>query len=228
MSMTAFLPCRQGSQRIPNKNWKRFANVRMGLIEIKLAQLLDCDVINQVVLSTDDPVILDYAVNLKNTKLTIHKRQTQLSQNTTETNELVNHALDLIPNGDILWTHVTSPFVKNTQYAALIATYYEALKHGYDSLMTTTAHQGFFWFHEQPINYDRQLNQWPRTQTLEPVHEVNSCAFISSAANYRNYNDRIGNKVKLYPMSRFEGFDIDWPEDFKLAELLLTEKLVSL
>ncbi|WP_213999848.1 acylneuraminate cytidylyltransferase family protein [Arsukibacterium sp.] len=228
MSMTAFLPCRQGSQRIPHKNWKPFAHVQHGLIEIKLAQLLGCQAIDQVVLSTDDAVILDYAHSLGHTRLVIHERAANLSQNTTETNSLVSHAAGLIPNGDILWTHVTSPFANSDSYTAMIKAYKDALQYGYDSLMTTTAHQGFFWFNEQPVNYNRQQNKWPRTQTLEPVHEVNSCAFISSSANYHRYDDRIGTKVKLHPISRFEGFDIDWPEDFKLAELMLKENLVSL
>ncbi|NKX20177.1 acylneuraminate cytidylyltransferase family protein [Alteromonadaceae bacterium A_SAG2] len=228
MSITAFLPCRAGSSRVPNKNWKPFAYVKHGLIEIKLAQLLDCTSIDKIVLSSNDTVILEYADRLNETRLTVHERSAELSQNNTETHALFSHAVDLIPQGDILWTHVTSPFTTSATYSTIVQEYKKALLQGFDSLMTTTAHQGFFWYDNQTINYDRQSIKWPRTQTLKPVHEVNSCAFVSSRANYLRYEDRIGEKVKLLPISRFEGFDIDWPEDFKLAEVMLKENLVSL
>lgn len=228
MSMTAFLPCRAGSERVANKNWKPFAHVKNGLIEIKLAQLLDCSAIDNIVLSSNDAVILEYAERLNEPRLTVYERSAELSKNNTETNALFSHAVDLIPEGDILWTHVTSPFATSATYSTIVEKYKEALLKGYDSLMTTTAHQGFFWYDNQSINYDRQSIKWPRTQTLEPIHEVNSCAFVSSRANYLRYDDRIGERVKLLPISRFEGFDIDWPEDFRLAEVILKGNLVSL
>ena len=41
-NMIAFLPCRKGSQRIKDKNIKKILNFEMGLVEIKLNQLLKC------------------------------------------------------------------------------------------------------------------------------------------------------------------------------------------
>lgn len=50
--VTCFLPCRQGSQRVPNKNIKPFAGFEFGLIEVKLNQLLKATLVDEVVLST--------------------------------------------------------------------------------------------------------------------------------------------------------------------------------
>jgi CMP-N-acetylneuraminic acid synthetase len=228
MKVTAFLPCRKGSERVPRKNIRPFHSYQHGLIEIKLRQLLAVESIAEVVLSTNDEEILDFAASLRNEKLRLHKRVDTLSSSTTSTDELVGHAVELIPEGHILWTHVTSPFVNAEAYASIIERYRQALNEGFDSLMTTTEIHGFLWNAEAPMNYDRSIEKWPRTQTIEVVHEVNSAAFLNSAANYRQMGDRIGAKPFLYGMGKIQGFDIDWEDDFAIAQCLAQAQLASL
>lgn len=223
-----FLPCRAGSQRVVRKNVRPFAGHKHGLIEIKLRQLLAVAEIDEVVLSTNDVEILAYAASLNDPRLRLHPRTEDLSSSATSTDQLVGHALELIPDGSILWTHVTSPFITASHYDQLIRIYREKHGQGYDSLMTTTLFHGFLWQNEQPLNYDRSIEKWPRTQTLAPVHEVNSGAFLASADIYRELNDRVGRRPYLYAMHKFSGFDIDWPEDFVMAECLVEKRLVDL
>lgn len=225
--VTCFLPCRAGSQRVVRKNIKPFAGNEHGLIQIKLRQLLAVEEIDEVVLTTNDADILAYAETLNDPRLRLHRRVEELSSSATSTDHLVAHALELIPEGHILWTHVTSPFITAQRYNEVIQTYFEQLKNGYDSLMTTTAIHGFLWQDEQPMNYDRTIEKWPRTQTLKPVHEVNSGAFMASASLYREMDDRIGRHPYLYTMDKLSSFDIDWPEDFVMAECLVEKGLVT-
>lgn len=228
MSIHAFLPCRKGSERVPRKNIKPFAGIENGLIEVKIQQLLDCDAIDEVVLSTNDEEILSFASSIKNKKLHIHKRIDSLCSSSTSTDELVLHAVDLIPDGDILWTHVTSPFINAMTYSDIIANYKKCLKNGYDSLMTTTLLHSFLWSENSPINYDRNIEKWPRTQTITPVHEINSGVFLNSASNYRKFNDRIGEKPFLHSMNKITAHDIDWPEDFFIAESIKNNGLANI
>lgn len=225
--VTCFLPCRAGSQRVVRKNIKPFASYEHGLIEIKLCQLLSAEEIDEVVLTTDDEDILAYAESLDESRLRLHRRVEELSSSATSTDQLVAHALELIPEGHILWTHVTSPFITAKHYDEVIRAYWEQRKQGFDSLMTTTEIHGFLWQDEQPMNYDRTIEKWPRTQTLTPVHEVNSGAFLATADLYRELDDRIGSRPYLYAMDKFTSFDIDWPEDFVLAECLVEKGLVK-
>lgn len=225
--ITCFLPCRAGSQRVVKKNIKPFAGYKHGLIQIKLRQLLQAEKIDEVVLTTNDTDILAYAESMAEPRLRLHHRVEELSSSATSTDQLVAHALELIPEGHILWTHVTSPFITAKHYDDVIRNYWEQRKLGYDSLMTTTAIHGFLWQDEQPMNYDRTIEKWPRTQTLAPVHEVNSGAFLAPADLYRELDDRIGRRPYLYVMDRFTSFDIDWPEDFVIAECLVEKGLVS-
>ena len=225
--VTCFLPCRAGSQRVVRKNIKPFAGYEHGLIEIKLRQLLAAEGVDEVVLTTNDADILAYAESLDEPRLRLHRRVEALSSSATSTDQLVAHALELIPDGHILWTHVTSPFITAKHYDAVIRAYREQREQGYDSLMTTTAIHGFLWQDEQPLNYDRTIEKWPRTQTLPPVHEVNSGAFLAPADLYRELDDRIGRRPYLYAMDKFTSFDIDWPEDFVIAECLVEKGLVT-
>lgn len=226
--VSCFLPCRAGSERVPKKNIKPFVGIAHGLVELKISQLLSCGVIDEVVLSTNDEQILDYASNLGDSRLRLHHRDNTLSSSKTSTDELVAHALALIPEGHILWTHVTSPFINAAVYQSIVGSYFNALEQGYDSLMTTTELHSFLWREGKPLNYDRAVEKWPRTQTLKAIHEVNSGAFLASSKIYKEFNDRIGSKTYLYSMGKLIGHDIDWPEDFLIAEALFEKGLVFL
>jgi CMP-N-acetylneuraminic acid synthetase len=119
----------------------------------------------------------------------------------------------------MLWTHVTSPFIGENDYTDMIEAYFSALKYGtHDSLATVTVIQKFLWNGAGPINYDRKVEKWPRTQTLKPIYELNSGAFIVDVSLGRILFDRIGEKPLLFPLSSRKGFDIDWEEDFAVAE----------
>jgi len=223
-----FLPCRKGSERVPKKNIKPFAGFSNGLIELKLRQLFECELIDKVVLSTNDDEILEYASSLAEDRLILHKRADHLASSKTSTDELVAHALSLIPDAHILWTHVTSPFITGSVYKDIISRYFGAINDGSDSLMTTTLLHAFLWQDGKAMNYDRGVEKWPRTQTLKPVHEVNSGAFIAHSEIYRSLDDRIGNAPYLYGMDKIISHDIDWPEDFVIAEALAEKGLVQL
>ena len=226
--ITCFLPCREGSQRVPKKNIKNFSGFKFGLIEVKLRQLQEAKLIDEIMLSTNDREIIKYAQSLKYSKLKIHTRDELLASSETSTDQLVSHALDLIPEGDILWTHVTSPFITSEHYDEIIKTYNTQKNLGFDSLMTVSNIQGFLWQDGHPINYDREIEKWPRTQTLKLINEVNSGAFLASSQVYSKLNDRIGKTPYLYTLNKLIGYDIDWPEDFVIAECMVDKGLVKL
>lgn len=226
--VSCFLPCRKGSERVPRKNIRPFAGIPHGLIEVKLKQLVKSRKIDTIYLSTNDDEILDFAQSLGEERLVLHKRAEELSSSQTSTDQLVAHALDLIGEGHILWTHVTSPFVSAELYDEIIAIYLQGLDEGFDSLMTTTEIHGFLWNEKGPVNYDRTIEKWPRTQTLAPLQEINSAAFLAPAVIYAEENDRIGRRPQLYTMERIDGMDIDWEPDFAMAEAILQAGLTQL
>ncbi|KAB1066518.1 acylneuraminate cytidylyltransferase family protein [Tamlana haliotis] len=218
--ITVFLPCRAGSERVPKKNTKPFAGVEGGLLVIKLKELLKVNLVSKIVLSTNDPVVIDIAESLKSNNILIDKRPEALASSSTSTDDLIKYVPEVIKEGHIMWTHVTSPFLDSKVYTEIIEAYLNGLDNGNDSLMTVNKIQTFLWNEEGSLNYDRKIEKWPRTQTLPKLYEVNSGVFINSYENYVKYQDRIGEDPYLFETEGYASFDIDWIEDFNLGEFI--------
>lgn len=218
-SVNVFLPMRSGSQRVPKKNTKTFAGIEGGLCRIKLEQLLKTDLVNKIFVSTNDPQVVDISNSFNSKKIEIVMRPKNLASSFTSTDELINYVPEIMPDHPILWTHVTSPFINSDIYNESIDEYFNNLNL-YDSLMSVTKIQKFIWNKTKPISYDNSIEKWPRTQTMEPLYEVNGGIFIASKNIYEKCNDRIGNKPFLFETVEEISFDIDWLSDFKIAEAM--------
>lgn len=217
--IVAFLPIRKGSQRVKNKNIRNFAGIDGGLTFIKISQLLKVKKIDKIVVSTNDEKVKKIAKSFENEKIVIDNRPENLASSSTSTDDLIRYVPSIIKNSIVLWTHVTSPFVDEKIYEVMIEKYFEE-NNKYDSLMSVNKIQTFLWNSKKPINYNRDKEKWPRTQTIEPLYEVNSAVFIADIEIYKTLNDRIGNKPYLYELDKITSFDIDWEEDFEIAEIL--------
>jgi N-acylneuraminate cytidylyltransferase len=61
--------------------------------------------------------------------------------------------------------------------------------------------------------------EWPRTQDLSPLYEINHAMFIASRRLYAE-GRRSGSHPKLFEIDKIRAYDIDWNEDFVIAESL--------
>lgn len=217
--VNVFLPMRAGSERVPKKNTKPFAGVEGGLCEIKLKQLLRSRLINKIFVSTNDPCVMKIAAMFSSDRIVVVERPDALASSSTSTDDLIRYVPSIMPEAHILWTHVTSPFICNNIYDDMIATYLNNIGL-YDSLMTVTKFQKFIWNEAGPINYNLKDEKWPRTQTIKPLWEINSGAFITTKKIYEERMDRIGGKPYLFQTDEDVSFDIDWLPDFTFAEII--------
>tara|TARA_B110000858_G_C17797051_1_gene473057 strand:- start:427 stop:1113 length:687 start_codon:yes stop_codon:yes gene_type:complete len=217
MKIDIFLPCRSSSVRIKNKNIKKFSNIKFGLFELKLSQLMLVKGIQNIIVSTNDKKILDYLKKKIIKKLIIDKRPDYLCSSKVSTDELVKYVPNIIKSDHVLWTHVTSPFFQTKDYENAIKVYKKNIKRN-DSLMGVTKIQDFIYDTKKPINFNKRKEKWPPTQSLRKLFVVNNSIFLTSKRNYINLNDRIGKNPFLLEIKKIKSFDVDWPEDFKIAE----------
>ena len=217
MLINVFLPCRSSSIRVKNKNIKKFSNKKFGLFQLKIEQLIITKGINNIIVSTNDIKILNYFKRKKYNKVIIDKRPEHLCKSSTSTDQLIKYVPKIIKSGHVLWTHVTSPFFNNKDYSEAIKLYKKNVKK-YDSLMGVTKIQDFIYNKNKPINFNKKKEKWPRTQTLKKLFVVNNSIFLTSTKNYSKYGDRVGKKIYLMDIGKIKSLDVDWPEDFKLAE----------
>jgi CMP-N-acetylneuraminic acid synthetase len=220
--ITALVPCRAGSQRVPNKNTRPFAT--SSLLQIKLEQLSLVPAISKVIVSTDDPIVVAACKEFGGSKVEIHERDPKLATSQTTTDELCEYFANTLEFEHLLWTHVTSPFVTKLVYEEAISQYFSGLDNGNDSLIGVKKTQEFVWRSDlTAVNYDiESQGMWPRTQTIEPLYIVNSAIFITSQEIMRKHQNRIGIAPLIYEMGELASFDVDWDEDFKTAELIWT------
>jgi len=223
-SISVFLPTRAGSERVKDKNTRPFAGIKGGLLSLKLDQLLQVEEVAEVVLSTNDQESIEVAQNFKfHSKLKVIKRSDHLALSSTNLMDLVNYVPEVCYSSHILWTHVTSPLVNTAAYSEAIQRYFKCLTSGYDSLMSVKEIQNFVWSKSENKVLNKaedEEKKWPRTQDLQKIYEVNSAIFIASQAIYQTEKDRIGKSPFLLSHNQIQSTDVDWEEDFKLAEIL--------
>ena len=216
--VSVFLPCRAGSQRVKNKNTRPFSKSGESLLTVKLAQLLNCDLVSEIVLSTNDRIAIKQANQFNSNKIIIHERCDELSSSNTTTDDLIKLVPNII-NGHIMWTHVTSPLVNHATYDEMIEEYFNHLCN-YDSLMSVTVLRKFIWDECGPYNYDASSINWPFTQNLKKLYEINSACFISSSLNYIKYSNRIGLNPFLFNLDSIQSTDVDHEDDFRSAAIV--------
>ncbi|MCA1202282.1 acylneuraminate cytidylyltransferase family protein [Priestia flexa] len=222
--MIVFLPCRKGSQRVVNKNTRPFCDIEGGLTEIKINQLIATPSIDKIIVSTDDDKVKKICyekLHQSHKEYEILDRPENLAASTTSTDDVIKYVSEIMPNEDvsIMWTHVTSPFIDESIYEQAIQEY-RLNRSNFDSLMSVTKIQKYLWDTTgKAINYDRSVEKWPPTQELPELYEINSGIFIADLNIYQEFQDRVGVKPYLFKMDEYNARDIDWEEDFKVAEL---------
>lgn len=223
MKLSCFLPIKQNSTRAPGKNTKPIGSMSLGLTELKINQLLRADCFEEIVVSTDDPRVLEHVSNaaISESRIRPVKRQAYLSEDETPISALVRHAGEECRGDAILWTHTTSPFTQTRNYEDAVSYYEEGLIFGYDSLVSVNEENKYANFMGKALNYGG-ADYWPKTQNLEPVVFVNSAIFIASKDTYLTRNNRIGEKPIMFRSLGLEGFEVDTLNDWQVANSLLS------
>lgn len=218
-----FLPTRKGSERVKNKNTRPFAGIEGGILKLKLQQLLNIERVEDIVVSTNDEQTIEVAKSFGNPRIRVIERPEHLCLSSTVIEDFIDYIPSVVESEHIFWVHATAPFADESVLNKALDTYIEALSSGdYDSLLSVNKIQQFLWSatENKCINHDRSKVKWPRTQDLEPLYEINHAFYINSRDNYLKYHDRIGEKPFLFELDKLHAYDIDWEDDFAIAEMI--------
>lgn len=219
-----FLPTRKGSERVKNKNTRPFAGIEGGILKIKLEQLLSIDRVRRIYVSTNDEDTMRITRAFGNSRISLVERPENLCLSSTVIEEFIDYIPTVVDADHIFWVHATAPFADREVLEGALDYYEQDVlrANNHDSLLSVTKIQQFLWSPKERkcVNYDRNVVKWPRTQDLEPLYEINHAFYINSRENYLRYHDRIGENPALYELDKIHSFDIDWDEDFLLAEMI--------
>lgn len=217
MKLKALLPMKGNSERVKNKNMKKFGGAP--LYHAVMKSLLASKYIEYVVINTDSKLISKDAKDHFGDSVLIIDRPIEIQGDFVSMNDIIAYDLTNLEGEYFLQTHSTNPLLKTETIDKAIEKYFNGLKE-FDSIFGVTKVQTRFYNKDiKPINHNPQ--ELRRTQDLEPLYEENSNFYIFSKESFQNAgNKRIGLKPSFSEVNKLESVDIDELEDFELAELL--------
>jgi len=213
--VTALVPMKGHSERVPNKNLRSF-NGRP-LCHWILNTLEATPEVDSIVVNTDSTEI---AEEVQKFDTTVIDRPAELEGDHVPMNEIILHDIQKTEGDIYLQTHCTNPLLRSQTITNAITAFQER---DCDSLFTVTPLQTRLWDSDgEPINHRR--DELKRTQDLPAVYEENSNCYLFTPESVKCRENRIGDNPTMFKMGETEALDIDEPLDFKIAEIIHREQ----
>ena len=221
MKIYAIIPIKHNSERVPGKNYRDFNG--KPLFYWIINTILNTRYIDKIIIDTDSPTIKENIPKYFNKsidKITIYDRPSHLHGGHIPTNDLfINVIKSLKLDADYYFqTHTTNPLLKSETINKAIECFLNNNKK-FDCLFSVKRlHTRLYDKNGNDLNHNR-FKLIP-TQDLDPIYEENSCIYIFTKKGLFKNNSRITENPYLFEMSDIESTDIDWPDDFVIAEQL--------
>lgn len=210
MKVVAFVPIRLNSKRVVGKNLKLLGGKPMMCYLLEtLVQVPNIDEVYVYCSSDKVRPLLPAGVKLL-------KRDTALDSDEALGEQIYDAFVREVDADVYMLAHTTSPFIKVETINNAISKVLQGL---HDSAFSAQKIQTFAWYGGKPLNYSP--TSIPRTQTIEPVYVETSAFYIFRREMWVQHHRRVGNTPYMAIVGPVEGVDIDYPEDFELAELMI-------
>lgn len=208
--ITAIVPIREQSERLPRKNFRDF-NGRP-LYEWILETLENVSEIDLIVVNTDASEIMEEAPARFDVEIS-ERPDRLLDEDTTK--PIIEYEVNRLDSDVYVQTYCTNPLLRSDTIAAAIDEFVDSDDH--DSLLSVTKHQKRFYDSDlNPINHDPY--ELERTQDLDPIYEDNANVYIYTGATIERTGHRIGEDPMIFELGEIESIDIDVKSDFEMAE----------
>ena len=213
MNIVAVMPIKLKNERCPGKNTRLLGSkplLQFELDSLKVTGL--CTSIN--VYCSDETVVpfLPAGINFI-------KRSEILDLPTSNFTQIFTAFMNDVDADIYVYAHATAPFITVETMESCINA---VLSGEYDSAFCAVKLQDYLWKNGEPLNFDAA--NLPRTQDLEPIYQETSGVYVFTKEVFQKYHRRIGVKPYIKEVSFKEAVDIDNPEDFELAQIMLNVK----
>lgn len=231
MNVLVLIPARGGSKGIPYKNIKELNGKPLIYYSIDVARQFTSD--ENICVSTDDDKIIkvveDYGLNVP------FKRPDFLATDTCGSNEVIQHAYKFFVNQGkqydaVLLLQPTSPFRKGEFLKEAVKLYDDSIDM-VTSVKPAACNPYYDGFEDDengfltPSKGDGTIQ---RRQDAPQVWQQNGSIYVINPKSLIEKCLVHFTKIRKYPMSDIYSVDIDNPFDWKIAELILSEKMVEI
>ncbi|OUU28801.1 MAG: hypothetical protein CBC04_00655 [Verrucomicrobia bacterium TMED44] len=215
--IVAVLAVRAGSQRVPEKNIRKFHDTN--LLELKLNVLTRCKQIDEIVVNSDSEEMLEIG---RKFNVSTHKREDYFASSKASNSEFHGHIAEMTEGDVIFLAPACSPFISSARHDEII----EHFKSGeFDSLTSTHLIKGHLWLDNKPLNYD--LGDVPNSQDLPDIEMLNYGVSLINREIMLKNKALVGDNPGFINLNSIESIDINTLEEFELAEIIYKEGLVE-
>lgn len=208
MKVIAWVPIKLNNQRLPGKNTKVLGG--KPLCRYMLETLTRIKRLDEIYVYCSDEAIIPYLPE----GVRFLKRPERLDGAMVGHYEIVDAFLNDVHADVYLNAHVTNPFVKKESIERGLE---EVLSGEHDSAHTVQRLNKPLWYRNEPFNFTR--TKMFRNQDIEPMFvDMNLCIYRREV--FTEQHSRYGRNPYFIEISEIESIDIDYPEDFMLAEAM--------
>lgn len=220
MKITAIIPAKGTSRRLPGKNLAPFGSST--LVGHKVDHLLACPLIDEVVVGSDDERILREAA--------LHGADVRLrdayhcDEERCSANEMIRNLVAMVDCDLVVWAHCTNPLCGPEQYQAAIEAYLEKQTR-HDSLVSVTRIHRHAWRCDDgerffPANFDPWSERHQLASGLPAYFFQDGAIFIQPHKQMLVNSYFYGRHPLLFELNQPHGLDIDTEMDLRIARAI--------
>ncbi len=213
MKTVAVIPIKLNSERVPNKNIKRFVD-GTPLMHFIQQVCLTAKSIDETYVYCSDETVSDYMLS----GIKFLKRPAYLDSDKANSIDILREFTACVHADLYLETHATAPFAAAASFDTCIK---KVAGGHYDSAFCAKRLQSFLWKDGAPMNFDP--GYFPRTQDLKPIYSEVSNAYVFTKDVFLEFGRRVGIKPYIHEVDEIEAIDIDYPIDFEIANAIYKE-----
>lgn len=211
MKTIAFVPIKLNNERTPGKNLKKFYDGK-ALLTVFLESLVNVKGIDKIYVFCSDDKVKEYLVG----NVEFLQRPSFLDSKEAKAQDLIREFVKIIDADIYAMCHCTSPFITKEHFEECIK---YAKTEEFDSSFTAERMQRLIWkSNNEPLNFDAKAV--PRTQDLPIYYSEVPAMYAFKKEVFTKYERRVGLKPHITEVSGVECVDIDYPEDFEIADAI--------
>ena len=213
--ITAVIPTRKGSTRLPNKNVLDFKGEP--LLVRKIRQLKESRLIDRIIVASDSAEYLNLASSSGVKSLMM--LPDVLTGDNSSFSDLVAHVADQFIGDILAWTPCTAPLVDAPMYDAILD---EWRRDDYDSCIMVSPERRYTMRDGKPLNYVPGPGH-VYSQNMPPLHVWSGAMWAASAQDMVKWRYFHGPTPQLFEIPKHKAVDID--DAYDLAQAIAWSEL---